>query len=288
MKIFLTGATGYIGSAVARAACEVGHEVHALVHGRRAGAGVEGQGFIAVPGDLRDAESLARHAGSSDAVVHAANTGGPDAAAVDAAATRAMVGALEGSGRPFLYTSGVWVLGRTGDEAVGEDAPLNPPEIVAGRASLEAWLRESAARQVRTVIVRPAIVYGDGGGIPGMIARGELPLVGDGTQLWPLVHRDDLASLYLAALERAQAGSILHGVALHRTAAEVWAAFSTGSEPLRASVAEARVSLGAFADALALNQRVSARATREWTGWVPRREAPSRAEATAATVERRP
>ena len=274
MNIFVTGATGYLGSAVARAAQAAGHTVLALARDERAREAVEREGWRAAMGDLRDSEGLALQAAAADAVVHAANAGGGDAARLDESATRAMVGALAGSGKPFVYTSGVWVIGPTGPEPATEDTPARPLALVAWRAALEEWLRAAAHGGVRTVVLRPGVAYGGGGGIPAALGRGELPLVGDGEQVWPLVHRDDLAALYLAALERAEAGSTLHGVADHLTATQVWQAFATQPAPLRASLAEARASLGDFADALATSQRVAARQTRERTGWVPRRSPP--------------
>lgn len=272
MKVFLTGATGYIGAAVAEALAGAGHDVLALAHSDRAEAAIHERGWTPARGDLREPTSLAAHAGGADAAVHAANTGGADAAEVDTAATRAMLGALAGSGKPFVYTSGVWVLGDTGGLIVDEEtATDHPAALSAWRAALEPEITAAAGRGVRAVVIRPGVVYGRGGGLPGMLARGELPVVGDGRQRWPLVHLDDLADLYLCALE-APAGSLLHGT-------DGWAAMielalagraGAGAAVERLDLAAARARLGAFADALALDQRVAADRTRRLTGWTPR------------------
>jgi nucleoside-diphosphate-sugar epimerase len=274
MKVLVTGATGYIGGAVADALHAAGHAVHGLAHSDEAAAKIRSRGWSEVRGDLRDTASLERAAGSVDAVVHAANTGGSDAAAVDTGAVRALLAELRGSGRAFLYTSGAWVLGAgSGDE----ESARNPTPLVAWRAPLEEEVIGSAPG-VRALVIRPGIVYGRGGGIPGMVARGQLPLIGNGRQRWPLVHADDLADLYVRALDGTP-GSILHGVASTlsmRDIALLGAAGGHQPAPAPVTIAEARVQLGEFADALALDQQVSARATRARTGWQPR--APSLVE----------
>jgi len=269
MRILITGAAGYIGGAVAGAAHAAGHEVLALAHHPAARDAARARGFTPVPGNLADLPALAQAARSADAVLHAGFAAGPDGAPVDQAATRAMAGALEGSGRPFVYTSGAWVLGPARSRPADEDAPLDPVALVAWRAPLERWLVAAASRAVGTVILRPGIVYGQGGGIPGKIARGELPLVGTGAQRWAVVHVEDLAELYVAAAERARAGAILHGVAGMIPAMDLVRA-EGGASPGPVPLEAARASLGAFADALALDQDVTADRTRAALGWNPR------------------
>jgi nucleoside-diphosphate-sugar epimerase len=224
-----------------------------------------------VPGDLRDPSALAALAASADAVIHAANTNGPDAADVDAAVTRAFLHALAGTAAPFVYTSGVWVLGATGARAADESSPPRPTPAVAWRAGLEAEV--AAARRLRGVVVRPGVVFGEEGGIPGKLARGELPVVGDGAQRWPLVHVRDLADLYVRALG-APPGAVLHGVSTSATMRELallGRARHGGGAPPSLPLAAARERLGAFADALALDQVVSAARTRALVGWGPER-----------------
>lgn len=265
MRVFLTGATGYIGSHVARALDGADHEVAALAHHDEAREKLSASGYEIVDGDLTDPAGLAEAARGADAVIHAANTGGEDAARVDEAAVRAMAGALEGSGKPFVYTSGIWVLGATGDEPATEQTPVDPIDLVAWRGPLERWLVEASTRGVRTIVIRPGVVYGRNGGIPAMMARGELPVVGDGENRWPVVHVDDLARLYVAALANAPAGSILHGIG------EVVRQRDVG-ERLEAdfvSLDDAIDAMGAFAGALALDQNIAARQTNELLGWEP-------------------
>jgi nucleoside-diphosphate-sugar epimerase len=274
MNVLITGGAGYIGGAILQAMRAAGHEPLAVAHSARAEAAIVARGGTPVRGDLRDLDGLAALAAAADAVVHAANTNGPDAADVDAAATRAFLRALDGTGAPFVYTSGAWVLGPTGARAADEHAPLRPTPLVAWRADLEGEIAAAARRGVRGVVLRPGIVFGEGGGIPGKVARGELPVVGDGAQRWPLVHVRDLADLYVRALG-APAGAVLHGVSAAATMREVAllgrAARGGGGAPATLSLAAARERLGAFADALALDQGISAARTRALVGWAPAR-----------------
>ena len=266
MKVLITGGTGYIGGAVLDALVAAGHTVVAVSHEAARDEGIRARAAVAVRGDLRDPAGLAALANDADAVIHAANTNGADAAESDIAATRAFVTALAGSGKPLIYTSGVWVLGATGDDAADERAPRNPIALVAWRAPLEEEVLNAPG--VRGVVLRPAVVFGDDGGIPGMLARGELPIVSDGTQRVPLVHVRDLADLYVRALG-APAGSVLHGIALTATVRELVGALAPSLVPTAISLEEARTSMGPFADALALDQVVSSKHTRALLGWEP-------------------
>ena len=276
MRVFVTGATGYVGTAVAEALRAAGHEVVGLARSDDAAARLAGAGCAALRGTLTDADVLARGAREADAVIHLAATGGADQAEVDTAAVRALLDALAGSGKPFLYTSGVWVLGPTGDVVADEDAPANPAALVAWRPALEREVVDAAARGIRSVVIRPGVVYGRGGGTPGgFIAsgrkKGVVRYVGDGRQRWPFVHVDDLAALYVLALD-APAGTVLNAAGPSLPVREVAeaAARATGARAEAWPLEEARARLGPYADALALDQQVSAERARA-LGWRPSR-----------------
>lgn len=277
MTVFVTGATGYIGTAVVRALRAAGHVVSGLARSADAAAKLAGEGAEVVRGSLEDLPVLARGARAADAVIHLGATGKTDQGEVDAAAVGAMLAALEGSGKPFVYTSGMWVLGDTGGRVADEDAPLHPARIVAWRGGVEATVREAAARGVRSVVLRPGVVYGRGGGTPGMFVsaarrKGVVRYVGDGTQRWPFVHVDDLAELYVLALD-APAGTVLNAAAgpslpVRQVAEAAARANGASAEPW--PLEEARQTLGPFAEALALDQRVSAEGALA-LGWSPSR-----------------
>ncbi len=288
MRVFVTGATGYVGGAVAEALRAAGHEVVGLARSDEAARRLEAAGCTALRGSLADADVLARGAREADATVHAAATGAADQAEVDTLAVHALLDALAGSGKPFVYTSGIWVLGATGDAVADDDAPANAAAIVAWRPAVERLVTDAAAREVRSVVLRPGVVYGRGGGTPGGFVasgrkKGVVRYVGDGSQRWPLVHVDDLAELYVIALS-APAGTVLNAAGPSLPAREVAeaAARATGARAEAWPLEEARARLGPYADALALDQQVSAGRARA-LGWTPSR--PSVLEALARVSE---
>ncbi|MEH1126741.1 SgcJ/EcaC family oxidoreductase [Micromonospora sp. CPCC 206061] len=281
MKVLLLGATGYIGSAVADHVTSHGHEVVELARGNGDRPGRERR-----IGDLADPDSLTRAVTPDiDAVVHAATPTGD--AATDAAAVDALLAPLRGTGRPFIYTSGVWVLGATGPVPAGEDAATNPIPIVGYRPGIERQVLAAAADDVRATVIRPGIVHGRGRGIPALLVdlarkHGTPVFVTPGDHggepvHWPMVHVDDLAELYAAVLQRADAGTIWHGVTEPAVPARDLAhaagrAAGVLAAPRAWPVAEASEALGkAFADALALDQRVTGDAAGARLGWRPRR-----------------
>lgn len=276
MRVFVTGATGYVGSAAVEALRAAGHQVTGLARSDDAAQRLEAAECTALRGSLADTDVLARGAREADAVIHAGATGAADQAEVDTAAVHALLDALAGSGKPFVYTSGVWVLGPTGDAAADEDAPANPAAIVAWRAGIERAVADAAAREIRTVVLRPGVVYGRGGGTPGGFLasarkKGMVRYVGDGSQRWPMVHVDDLAALYVLALA-APAGTVLNAAGPSLPAREVAeaAARAAGARAEAWPLADARARLGVYADALALDQQVSAERARA-LGWRPSR-----------------
>jgi nucleoside-diphosphate-sugar epimerase len=277
MNIFLTGATGYIGRSVADAFMKAGHSVTGLARSDEAAGQLRLKGVTPHRGDLTSPASLTGAVSALDGVIHTGTTNdGP----MDQAAIHAMLDALQGSGKPFVYTSGVWVLGDTGDKIADESAPLQPATLVAWRPAVERMVLDSAQRGVRTIVIRPALVYGRGGGIPAELVtsareNGAARHVGTGENRWPVIDVDDLADLYLRAFERAAAGTLLLAAdtSTHRVK-EIAAAASAGvgkagrteSWPLD----EARKTLGAYADALVLDQRVSSAKATTMLGWRPR------------------
>ena len=276
MIVFLTGATGYIGSAVAGALQKAGHSVIGLARSDEAAGRLHLKGIATHRGDLQSAASLRDAAVASDGVIHTGTTNdGP----ADQAAVETMLETIAGSNKAFIYTSGIWVLGDTGGRIADESWPLRPAALVAWRPALEQRVLHAAQQMLRTCVIRPAVVYGRGGGIPaGLVdsarSNGAARYVGNGENRWPAIDVDDLANLYVRALEQAPAGTLLHASdgSAHRVK-EIAKAASRGagaggrteSWPLE----EARKTLGAYADALVLDQQVSAERARATLGWEP-------------------
>jgi nucleoside-diphosphate-sugar epimerase len=278
MKVFLTGATGYIGTAVADRLRAAGHQMSGLARNDAAAAKLQNTGVGPVRGDFSDPTSLGSAARSADGVISTATTYNP---AIDGPAIDAMLDALSGSNKPLIYTSGIWSHGDTGGMVVDETAPPRPAELVAWRQAVEDRVLRAAKRQIRTVVIRPAIVYGRGGGIPaGFVEsaqkQGAAQYVGTGENRWPFVHVDDLADLYLLALEKAPAGTLLLGVSgpsypVREVAAAASRGAGAGGETRSWPLEEARQKLGPYADALVLDQQASGRRAQELLGWRPYR-----------------
>ncbi|MER7754151.1 NAD-dependent epimerase/dehydratase family protein [Kitasatospora sp. NPDC097643] len=277
MKILVLGGTGYIGSVVVHQLTLDGHDVTLLVKS----ADRLGPEVPVRVGDLTDPDSLrAAVTDDIDAVLDIAPPTGDEA--VDAAAVDALLEPLRGTGRAFVYTSGVWVLGRTGDAPVDEDTATDPIAIVGYRPRIEQRVLAAAADGVRAIVLRPGIVYGQGGGIPSLMlgwakSDGVGRYVGAAGTRWPMVHVADLAELYALALAKGPAGGVLHGVAHEDVPVAALAAVAdvVAGGPGRAepwAVELAAETLGApFAEALALHQVVSARRTVAELGWRPSR-----------------
>src|ERR1700686_970797 len=137
MEVFLTGATGYIGSAVAEALQKAGHKVTGLARTAEKAKQLEARGVRACLGDLPKTETGGAPARAADGVIHTANTNDANSAKADAAVVGAILKTLEGSGKPFVYTSGVWVLGSTGDKVADELTQVNPTPPLPNRPALE-------------------------------------------------------------------------------------------------------------------------------------------------------
>ncbi|HEY4440938.1 MAG TPA: NAD-dependent epimerase/dehydratase family protein [Candidatus Elarobacter sp.] len=278
MPIFVTGGSGFIGQSVIRELHRRSHVVRALARSGDAERKVRAAGAEPVRGELRDLDALREGAANADAVVFLAQEMSAENASVTERAITTLIDALP-PGRAFIYTSGVWVYGSRGDAVIAEDAPLAPLDLVGWRPAIEELVLSQQGR-LRPLVIRPGIVYGDGGGIPGMMVEqartGTLQVVGDGANRWPCVRHDALAELYALAIEHRTASGVYNaglGAAIPYVEIARAASRAAGGDGTvgHLSLDEARAAMGGFADALASDLQIdSGKAARE-LGWEPHR-----------------
>ncbi|MGC2130525.1 MAG: SDR family oxidoreductase [Candidatus Aquilonibacter sp.] len=287
MRVFVTGATGFIGSAIVNELIGAGHQVVGLARSDASAASLEAKNVAVQRGTLEDLDSLKRAAQASDGVIHAGynhdwmrNTDGDffalfmAAAETDRRAIEAMGSALAGSDRPLVISSGLLGLapGRLGTEDDAGD-PASP------RNASELLTLAMAQSGVRTSVVRlPPSVHGDGdhGFVPALIgiarANGVSGYVADGSNRWPAVHRLDAAVLYRLAAEKAPAGSRLHGsaeegVPFREIATAIGKQLNLPVVSVPAEAAEEH--FGRMGRFVAMDAPNSSRLTRERLGWNP-------------------
>jgi len=280
MRVFVTGATGFIGSAIVQELIGAGHEVLGLARSDAAAASLLAAGAKAHRGDLDDPDSLRSGAAASDAVIHTGFIHDfsrfKAVCETDRAAIAALGSALAGSDRPLIVTSGIGLLA-PGKLATEKDMPASTPNP---RVASEEAADAAAGSGVRVSVVRlPPSVHGigDHGFVPMLIGiakeKGISVYSGDGANRWPAVHRLDAARLYRLVLEKAPAaGTRFHGVAEEgvpfRDIAEVIGR-RLGIPVVSKTPEEAAAHFTWFAHFAALDIPASARQTREHLGWHP-------------------
>jgi nucleoside-diphosphate-sugar epimerase len=281
MRFFLTGATGYIGSAVLEAGLRATHQVTALVRDPEKAQHVSSRGGTAVIGELSRPASYAAAAEKCDVLIHAASDRkrkqAVDREAIDTLMAAAERRVAQGLPACVIYTSGIWVLGHT-QGAAKEDAPVDPPAHVSWRPEHEALVLEgSSSGRVRTAVIRPGIVYGGARGVIGDLLKdarnGLLRVVGDGRNHWPCIYDRDLADLYLRVAISPDASGIFHvndeaDERVDDIVDSISRHVRTRIDIRHVPLSEARTKMGTYADALALDQIVRSPRARA-LGWSP-------------------
>ena len=285
MKIFMTGATGYIGGSVAERLMREGHTISGLVRSESGAEELRKRGIRPVPGSLDDSDVIARASREAEAVVDTAE-------ANHAGVVEAIASALRGSGKPFLHTSGSGIVatvanGERSDSIYDEYSSFTPSiPRMQQRAAIDQVVFGAAKEGVRSVVIRPTMIYGEGRGarkesaqVPALIdnaKKGGVGLhIGKGENIWANVHIDDVTELYLLALQKGPAGALYYAEngeeALKNVAASISRMLGFGGKTRNWSPQEAEAALGPKAhSSFGSNSRVRGKRSRAELGWRPK------------------
>ncbi|MBO9617094.1 MAG: SDR family oxidoreductase [Dyadobacter sp.] len=281
MRVFVTGASGFVGSAIVKELSGNGHEVLGLVRSEKSAELLAAAGATPLLGDVNDPEILRRGIEASDAVIHTAFNHDFSQFKASCEADRKVIEimgeALAGSGKPLVVTTGMGLLRY--DRPVTEDDILNVKSDVIPRAATDEAANAIAAQGVDVYLVRlPPSVHGAGdhGFVPMIIGitkeKGESAYIGDGNNPWPAVHRSDAAALYRLVVEKRPALKVLHAVAEEGIPfREIATAIGTGLDlPVESKTGEAATAhFGWFEHFAAIGCVASSIQTREALGWQP-------------------
>ena len=262
MKVVLTGATGFIGSHVLSELQSHGHEVTAVVRDDAHASTVAARGATPAVAELYDRPALESLLRGTDGAIHTASPGDATSADLDSAVVDAVTSAFDGTGKPYLQISGLWVYGP--NESISEASAFNAPPLVAWKEPIERRVLDT--KGMRGTVIVSGTAYGDGaGGLPGLLlgsprdSAGNLIMLGTGQQHWATVHAADLADFFRRVLEDDSArgryviGNGVKSTVADLTSAAAVAAGAQGAVP--GSDDEARARLGDyFAEVLLLDQ----------------------------------
>jgi nucleoside-diphosphate-sugar epimerase len=280
LRILVLGGTGSIGAAVVRALIARGHAVTGLARSKASAAMLANLGATPLRGDIASPETWTGRLPQIDAVVHAACDFDGDMGAIDRRLLDHLLPALAGQrNKPrFVITGGCWLFSATGDDIATEETALDPLPAFAWMVPQLA--RVLAAGEVDGIVIHPAMVYTADGGVfhrfaRDAVERNAVRVVGGETVRWPLVHSDDLATLYALALERAPARSVYigaanDGVSVGRIARAIARRLGTHDQaPEIISADAAAAEWGEWARGYARDQRLSGAKAQHELGWRP-------------------
>jgi nucleoside-diphosphate-sugar epimerase len=279
MRLFITGATGYIGFNVAKTFRREGYEVWGLTSSKENIETLARHEIIPIAGSLQKPESFHRAASKSDVLIHTAIDYQDNPAALDLQTTKILLDAARNSDPPktLVYTSGTWVLGNSRYQRLTEESPLKPIQEVAWRPQVEEIVLEANG-----IVIRPGVVYGKSGGMTGAWFKeasngGVVQVVGDGQNHWAMVHIDDLGKGYFQAVQSDLRREIFNLVdSSSATIMEMASAAAQAAGDIKQlefiPVDKATQKLGTMAEALAIDQTVDNSKAHRLLDWQPKHE----------------
>jgi nucleoside-diphosphate-sugar epimerase len=280
MKIFVTGASGYIGSHVSAALRRAGYDVWGLTRTEAKARLLARCEVHPVIGSLQEPNRWLGYAADCGVIIHCAADYTVNTWELDRDFIQQILALSPHGSQPkmFVYTSGVWVYGSTGSRAADETSLLNPPAVVAPRVPNEELVMN--ADNVRPLVMRPGMVYGKQGGSIGLwfasMVKNEMPLVvGDGDNFWTMVHVEDLAEAYALAVEIGLSDELFNITDRSRWRVREMVSASAKVAGFKNTITytpvdEAAAIVGPMAQCLALDQHVDSRKAVRLLGWQPK------------------
>ena len=279
MKIFITGATGYIGFAVAKTFRRAGHQVIGLTRSSEKAKLLAKEEIESIIGSLQNPDKFIKVAEQSDIIIHAAVDYNNNTAELDRNMIEKFIDAAKKSSKikKLIYTSGTWIYGST-EKILTEESESNPIKAVSWRPAIDKLIIDTP--YLNGIVIRPGCVYGGQGGMTNdlfdsVINKNSVNVIGDGSNRWPMVHVDDLANAYLLAGEKNVFNTAFNIV--EETSASI-NEIITGIKRLSNDRIElnfiplekAICNMGDFAEALAINQKFDVSFAKNILGWLPK------------------
>lgn len=276
MRVFVTGATGYVGGAVAEALRRRGHRVAGLTRTEAKGRSLAAREIEPALGDMKDPASYVRAAQAADVLVHCAAEYTADYQALDRRTIDAFLALPKGTrARTIVYTSGVWQYGATGDGPVDETSAYEGKPLAPWRSEHEKLVLAAGG-----LVIRPGCVYGRSGGLTGAwfegaVKEGAAPVVGKGENRWATVHADDCGELFALAAESGLKGEIFNATDRSRSTVREMASAASRAAGKDGKVAEldakeSEKRYGGMMHGLALDQHVDSSKALRRLGWNPK------------------